>query len=606
MKHGRNWLSLRLFLAAIACVFAGWLVDRQVLLRQLDVLGVQSQHRADFFRMSLESLLSRNASLPRVVAMEDRLKAVLRSPGNAAFHEKADDYLLGVREGADINAAFLLDKDGLTVAASNYLQPDSYVGNNYAFRPYFRDAMESGLGLFYGLGATTGNPGYFMTAPIKENGIPIGAATVKISLEDFESALVRSGEKVLLVDANGIVFLTSVPQWKYHSLMPLAAETLHRIEASRQYHGQQILPLGIGVPLQAQSQLIRMALPNEAARDYLVQSVGTGPLGWSIVLLAETRQERQNALLAGFAAALGTAFLLLAVIIFRLNVRRYQERRLAEAILRQAHHDLERRIAERTADLTATNISLEEKIDALKTTEKILGEARDSAVQAGKLAVLGQMAAGISHEINQPLTALHTFADNAVDLLERGCVEDVRENLGLIRQMAVRMGHIVGEIKSFTRKPSLEKQAVNVAGVVDQALMLVEARRRKIDAQIDVQGISAGLCAWADPQRLEQIVVNLLLNALDAVAESENRVVLVAACRDGKAVRISVRDSGSGLPEAVVPHLFEPFFTTKAAGQGLGLGLAISRMIAAELGGSLDARNHEMGGAEFSLILEAA
>ena len=145
-----------------------------------------------------------------------------------------------------------------------------------------------------------------------------------------------------------------------------------------------------------------------------------------------------------------------------------------------------------------------------------------------------------------------------------------------------------------------------VAAVVVQALMLVEARRRQVKASIDTQGVPDGLQVWGDPQRLEQVLVNLLLNALDALADSEERRVDVSASRIDGRVRVVVRDSGGGIAESVSPHLFEPFFSTKSTGEGLGLGLSISRMIASELGGSLDARNGVTGGAEFTVELEEA
>ena len=606
---GRAWagVGLRLLAALVVCVLAGWAVRNIHLARQLDQSAQQSRHRIEFYRMSLDSLLTRNASLPRIIALEDRLKDLLRDPSGRKRLDAANSYLLDVKNMADLNAVFLMDQAGLTLAASNFQFPGSYVGHNYRYRPYFQAAMEGRLGTFYGVGVTTGEPGYFLAAPIEGEGQgAIGAVIVKISLEDFEAALARSGDPVLLIDANGVVILASLPELKYHYLMPLGSHALQQIELSRQYGAQNLHPLGMNLRLQDGPQRVRAALAGMPVEDYLAQSVEAGRLGWSIVLLSQTRQERQSALLAGVAAGLAVAFLLSLAIFFRLNAKRYNERRQAEAALRQAHASLEKRIAERTADLTATNASLEEKVAALKTTETILHETRDAAVQAGKLAVLGQMAAGISHEVNQPLTALHTFTDNAVDLLERGNLDEVRENLGLIRQMAARVGYIVGEIKSFTRRPSPERRAVDVAGVLYQALMLVEVRRRQTDAPIDTQGVPGDLRVLADPQRLEQVLVNLLLNALDAVSESTARQITVLAEQSERQVRIAVRDSGPGIPESVLPHLFEPFFTTKSAGQGLGLGLAISRMIATELGGRLDARNREDGGAEFTVTLEGA
>ncbi len=600
------WLALRILLAVAACALAGWGVREIVLQRQLDYLSQQSRHRAEFYRLSLESLLSRNGSLPMILAMEERLKRLLRHPAEENARLAANEYLLSIRNGADLNATFLMDRHGLTLASSNYWLPSTYIGHNYGYRPYFQDALQGRLGTFYGVGATTGEPGFFLAAPVENDGEIIGAVTVKIDLENFEAALLRSGDPVLLVDPNGVVFLGSLPSWKYHPLTALAPPVLQQLAESRQYDNRLLRPLGVGLPMQDAPQMERIALPNQPAQDYLVQSIKTGPLGWSVVLLSETRQERQNALLAGVVAGFAMALLFSVVIFFRLNVRRYRERRQAEAALRQAHKELERRIAERTADLTTTNASLEEKVEALKTTESILRETRDSAVQAGKLAVLGQMAAGISHEVNQPLTALHTFTDNAVDLLARGRHDDVRENLGFIKQMAERIGRIVGEIKTFTRKPAVERSPVRLADVIAQALMLVEPRRRKIGAQIDLPANDEDVKVLADPQRLEQIIVNLLLNALDAVADAGEKRVAIEVTHANRQVFLVIRDSGPGIPMDVLPHLFEPFFTTKASGQGLGLGLAISRMIVAELGGRLEVRNAVAGGAEFTVILEEA
>jgi two-component system C4-dicarboxylate transport sensor histidine kinase DctB len=603
--------ALRLLAVLVLCVLTGWGVRDIFFARQIDRLAQQARHNVEFYRMSLDSLLTRNESLPRIIAMEKRLKDLLREPSDPARLDAANDYLLKVKDGAGLNAVFLMDRDGLTLAASNVGEPGSFVGHNYSFRPYFQNAMQGRLGIFFGVGATTGVPGYFLAAPIEgENGKAAGTAVVKISLDDCEAALARNGDPVLLADASGVVFLASVPELKYRALTPLDTGALAQIKVTRQYGKRSLDTLGMALRMQDKPHYLTAELPGKPAEDYLAQSVPAGRLGWSILLLSRTGQERQSALLAGIAAGLAVAFLLSLMTFLRLNVKRYNERRQAEAALRQAHANLEARIAERTADLTATNISLEEKVAALKTTETILRETRDAAVQAGKLAVLGQMAAGISHEINQPLTALHAFADNAVELLERGELDEVRDNLGLIRQMAARMGHIVGEIKNFARNPSPERCAVEVSGVVYQAAMLVETRRKHVDAVIDTQGVSGEIRVWADQQRLEQVVVNLLLNALDAVAESAERRIAVIAARDGGKARILVRDSGPGISATALPRLFEPFFTTKAAGRGvgpgLGLGLAISRMIVVGFGGSLDARNPEGGGAEFSVTLEEA
>jgi two-component system C4-dicarboxylate transport sensor histidine kinase DctB len=600
------WPGLYAVLAIFFCVLVGWAVEEAMLSRDLNVLRTSTAQRLEFYSMSLEATLNRNESLPKLIALEEKLSELLVRHQDAGKQRAANDYLHKVKERSDIASTYLMDAAGLTLASSNAGQPGSFVGNSYSFRPYFREAMQGGLGRFYGIGTTTGEPGYFLAAPIIKNGYGVGAVAVKVSLDSFESALFKGGDTVLLVDASGVIFLTSVSAWKYRTLTQLDQETMVQLRTSRQYHNRTLRPLETTLRIQQGGSVSAVALPKDKQRDFLVQSRKVGHLGWTMILLADIRQEQRSALLAGIAAGFATAFLLSVASYFHLYAKRYKERRQAEATLRQTHQKLEQRITERTRDLVAANLSLEEKVEALKTTENILHETRDNAVQAGKLAVLGQMSAGISHEINQPLTALHTFTDNAVNLLDLGRLQNVRENLGLIRQMADRMGHIIAEIKTFARKSPAERQKMHIAGALNQALMLVESQRRQIDAVIDIQPFPHELQVWADPVRLEQVLVNLLRNALDAVADLPERRIAVTVLRNVPEVHLTLRDSGPGIADEALPRLFEPFYTTKSAGQGLGLGLAISRMIITELGGRLDVRNPEDGGAEFTVVLEEA
>ena len=590
-------------LGLAVCGLAGWGTRQLVLARQLGTLGGETQRHLEFYRLSLESVLAKNESLPRIITLEARLRDLLARPRDPARLAEANGYLKEIRRTAGISETFLLDREGLTLASSNAGEPGSFVGRSYAYRPYYTEAMASGFGRFYGIGATTWIPGYFLTAPIDTAAGRVGAAVVKVSLDDFEAALLTSGDAVLLADASGVVFLTSVRDWKYRTLQPLDAATREALRQSHQYHDLELKALDTGLRLGPGTSSARVPLAGGRPQDVLVQSSPVGHLGWHLMLLKGTRQERQSALLAGIAAAFATAFLLSLATYGRLNRKRFRERREAAAALRRAHEDLEHRIAERTSHLVETNASLEDRVEALKRTEAILRETRDDAVQAGKLAVLGQMSAGISHEINQPLTALHTFTDNASALLDRGRLPEVKENLGLIREMADRMEHIVREIKTFARRSSAELRATPVEAAFHQALMLVEPRRRGLGAEIVLRPGPPGLKVLVDPLRFEQVLLNLLRNALDAVAEREDRRLTLEAGEDAGGVRIRVADSGAGLPPEVLARIFDPFFTTKPVGQGLGLGLAISRMIMEELGGRIEARNLEEGGAEFTLWL---
>ncbi len=249
--------------------------------------------------------------------------------------------------------------------------------------------------------------------------------------------------------------------------------------------------------------------------------------------------------MAGLAGGLCAALLLGMLFYQRLDQQGQAERRASAARLQAAHDMLETQIAQRTTDLTAANAALQLRVSELQHAETILRGTRDAAVQAGKLAVLGQMAAGMSHELNQPLAALQTLSDNAVALDRQGRREDVAENLQLIGQLAARMGRIVRQLKSFVRKETPVLQPCRVRDALDHALLLLAQRCTAVQARIDVQPFDAGLRVMADPTRLEQVLVNLLRNGLDAVQDRPVREVRFAPASDDGWVRLRVSDTGA-------------------------------------------------------------
>ncbi len=583
---------LLLAAAACVCLLAGLVTYRAFFAHYLDNERHLSAQRLDAFALSLEATLSRHESLPGLLALDPSLAALLREPRNPARIAAANAYLEAAQQGASVAATYVIDARGDTLAASNWRQPHSFVGQNYAFRPYFRDALKGGLGRFYAVGATTGEPGYFLAAPVRDQGRVLGVVVAKVSLQAMENALAGAGETMLLTDADGVVFLSSDRRLRYRSLAPLDAATLQRIAETRQYGGQSIVPMAAGSISIALDEPQSIALPGEPARERLAYGRPVGTLGWQVVHLADPGEARAAALGAAWAVVFACAFALALAAHLRQRQRRREE-------LRRIHGELEQRIAERTADLT-------EQVAALERTKAILRETRDAAVQAGKLAVLGQMSAGISHELNQPLAALQTFADNAGALLARGRHDEVRENLKMISELVGRTGRIVQQLKAFARKEAPTPQPVDVAQAIEHALLIVEPRRRETGARIVVAPLAAPLQVTAEAGRLEQVLINLVRNGLDAMAGQTAPVLELAARRENGRVAIEVRDHGPGLSDDVRGRLFEPFYTTKPAGQGLGLGLAISLAIAETYGGALSAHNAPDGGAVFALALPAA
>ncbi|MGR0188564.1 ATP-binding protein [Azospirillum aestuarii] len=276
----------------------------------------------------------------------------------------------------------------------------------------------------------------------------------------------------------------------------------------------------------------------------------------------------------------------------------------------EAQQLLERTVAERTADLRTTNARLEQAIAEHQRAERDLRDTQAELVQAGKLAALGQLAAGVGHELNQPLSAIRSYAHNGRKLIALGRVAEAEGNLGKIADLTARMANITNHLKRFARRPDTRLGAVELAPVVQGALSLFGDRLREesVELAVDLPEDRPGepLRVRAEEVRLEQVLVNLLSNALDAVAGAPLRRIVIAAEGADGTVRITVRDSGPGIPDAVAGQVFDPFFTTKPVGAGLGLGLSISYNIVRDFGGVLSVADSGPGGTAFLLTLTRA
>lgn len=314
-------------------------------------------------------------------------------------------------------------------------------------------------------------------------------------------------------------------------------------------------------------------------------------------------------------AALAYACIGLLLVNLRQRRQRARDMQYSRRMLEAAYDELERRVEARTADLMAINEQLEAEVAERTRTEGELRATQDELVQASKLAALGQMAAGITHELNQPLAALRTFSDNTRVLLERGQLDAATGNLRAIADLTARMGKITGQLKLFAGKARPRRHAVRVRAAIDHVLQLMAPRLagvaltvRGLDSE-EVEG--AEIAVWADELKLEQVLLKpgrqrAGRDCRGGAGGTPGRPHRHHRARRPEAVSVSVRDNGPGIPPDVLPRLFEPFFTTKEIGQGLGLGLAISTSIVREFGGQLTAQNAEGGGAEFVVTLRRA
>ncbi|SMG32768.1 histidine kinase [Paraburkholderia susongensis] len=589
--------------------------------------------RAERTASTLKSTLERYESLPYLLAEHPIVQDVLVDP-NPANVKRANLYLEDLNRHARATVTYIISLDGYCVAASNWRGPGSFVGAGYQFRPYFVDAVKGGVGRFFGIGTISQAPGYYISQPVRRDGKIVGVAVVKLDLEWFQG--IDASEPLLVTDDHGVIFLSSVPAWKYHTIRPLSGQIADSIYQARQYAQQPIAPLPVTIErtLEGNAQIVRIGGGRLAPR-YLASRRGMGEPDWHLITLSPVDPVDADARKATIVTGFGYISLVLLAFYWRMRRARVREVMRSRALLQKAYAELNQRVAERTVDLSEANEQLQKEVAERTRAEQELRAAHDELIQASKLAALGQMAAGITHELNQPLAALRSFSDNTRVLLERGDQASARENLEAIAALTERMGKITNQLKLFvgrarprSARAPIVRALRNVVALLQKRLQGVEVEFVLVDADAGAgarsgsgSGASATngvrtplsladdhpeLVAHCDDLRLEQVLINLLGNALDATAGmSAPRITVEVEAAEAN-LSLAVSDNGPGIPEDVLPRLFEPFFTTKEMGQGLGLGLAISSSIARDCGGSLVGRNAPHGGALFVLTLRRA
>ncbi len=546
-------------------------------------LAEQNRQTLDLYVANLLGTLRRYEELPQILGGLPVLRQALQQPGDPLLQKIANEALADIRRRTGADVIYLLQPDGTTQVASNWAQADSFVHRNFAFRPYYREAMQGRLARFFGLGTTSIKRGYYFASAVKEGSRIIGVLVVKVDLEHIERLWGNSPEQLLVIDNYGVVILSSREDWRFHASRPLSAAERDEIHANIPYPVQDPKPLR----------------PQQSA--WLSQSRTLPETGWTVSIYApRTLIERpvRSVLLIGGATLLA---LLLLLTLLTLSRRHYLDRIALEA---EAKRQLEERVLERTRELENANAQLQQEVHEREQAQRELMRAQDEVVQAGKLTALGTMSASISHELNQPLAAIRSYADNARVLLDHQRTEDARGNLEQISDLTTRMASIIAHLKAYARGARRAPENVQLQPAIEDALSMVASRRRAMNVELLRDVPDAPLWVQAGETRLRQILGNLLTNALDALAEkAPPRRLWVIASQDQHGVTLTLRDNGPGFSEDALAHAHEPFFTTKTTAKGLGLGLAICDNLLRALGGRLEMGNHLEGGAVVRLHL---
>lgn len=559
-----SW-RIRLVIAVLiaAAVAVVWITNMLLTERFTETTRNRGELRLALYSGNLISELRRNAIVPQLLARDPSLIGAL----NSGDYSQSSQRLISYIEEIGAASLLLLDSDGRVVAASDR----NAIGSALRGEAYFVEAVRANETVFSTVTHESGSTGFAYSRKIELSGQNLGVIVVEVDLRKFETAWSGISDAVLVTDSEGRIILSTEPRWRGLT----EAEALAARSA----------PSAIVRAFQATADW--GALPPDAYLQgaAVMRLESRIPFqGWRMASFTtfNSIRERVNGVLAleimGFAILLALTFYLLS--------RRAQVR---SAVFQQE-----------SAELRQLNRQLQQEIAEREKAEQNLKVAEQTLAQSSKLAALGEMSAGVSHELNQPLAAMKTYLAGARLLLDRKRPVEALASFKRIDDLIERMGAITRQLKSYARKGGDAFEPIDAREAVSSALAMMEPQLKRGQVRIKVGLPREAVMVLADRLRLEQVIINLFRNALDATKDvSEPSVEILLS--GGDTVLLSVRDNGHGIED--LESLFEPFYTTKEPGDGVGLGLAISSSIVNDFGGRLTARNATVGGAVFELSM---
>ncbi|MEM0945890.1 MAG: ATP-binding protein [Pseudomonadota bacterium] len=558
------WRIRAVFLLFVAiAVSVVWVTNHLLTQRFTESTRSRAEVRLALYSGNLRSELQRNSVVPLLLSRDPALIGALTS----GDFSQSTQRLISYRDEIGAASLLLLDGDGRAVAATDR----NLIGSNHRSSAYFVDALRSNETVFTTFRQESGAIDFNYSRRIEIAGELIGVIVVAVDLKKFETSWSGFTDAVMVTDSEGEILLATESRWR-----GLTEEEALAVRSAPSAIERAIRTTTAWTSLPVEALFRGDAVMRQESR--------IGFQGWrmtSFTTYASVR-ERVNAVIALEIMA----FSILLALGFYLVSRRAQSRTL--------------RFQRESADLRQLNEALQREIAERERAERNLEVAEQTLQQSSKLAVLGEMSASVSHELNQPLAAMKTYLAGARLLLRRKRPDEALSSFQRIDGLIDRMTAITRQLKSYARKGEDGLKPVDARGCVTAALEMMEPQLKRRHVEIARQLPTDPVIVMADQGRLEQVLINLLRNALDAT-EGVSQAKLEILLTGGETVLISVRDNGHGIED--LDSLFEPFYTTKAPGDGVGLGLAISSGIVNDLGGRLTARNGRAGGAVFEIRL---
>ena len=553
--------------AAVGLLIAAWNLSLNY---YLDQAKNTAQLRTNFHSASLSAALERYQHLPFILSRDPFVRDAL---GSSVLSTVLNHRLEQFATESKADAIYLMDKNGDTIAASNWQTPNSFLGQNYSFRPYFQKALAGDTGEFFAIGATTHIPGYFVSVGVRDKSKRIaGVIAVKVDLRPLEQSWRQSGENLFVSNPDGVITLSSQSSWRYQTVKPLDDSSRQKIAERRQFADSPLQAIDI-------SRKENYLLTIDGLRH--IESIARiDGMGWTVHYLSKWEDVLERAR----PVVLVVAGIELLMLLVWMGLR---SQRIRAALL-SSQRDSE--------TLRKLNSALQEQIDERTRAEQALKKTQRELQQASKLAALGQFSASVTHELSQPLAAMNTYLASA-----RLPGEDPTEAFDRIKALTSRMDKITHQLKFFARKSDEVLVDVNLSNVIDNSVKIASPQLEQDGIECSVSQPTRTLIVRGDSIRLEQVVLNVINNARDALRNNDTKTIHIDIKKRDDNVVISISDNGPGFDKETLQHMFEPFYTTKPSGEGTGLGLAIASSIVRELDGEIEASNSADGGATITI-----
>lgn len=539
----------------------------------IEQANLQAERQVTQLNNYIDTELARFSAIPELLTYNELMISFVS--GSPQHYSAINNYLADIQQASGASDIFVLDTQGDVIASSNWQTDYTFLGSNYAFRPYFKRAFTDDKVAYFALGIRSNKRGIYFSQAVYSDNKAIGVVVLKVNVSKFENDRellnTSKGSHFYLQLPDHVIGMSDIEQWRLNSFTQLGITAKQEIKSSRSYLDHQ--PIYIK---QYQSQSQGTTQFKIDKQRYVSSSMKLNNFNATMHILVDVSKVDSAQISRLFWVIIIYSFLIIIGYSLLARFAGYKK-------LLYSRHSLEQKVIERT-----------------QTLEKV----QTALVQSAKLATIGQLSAGINHEINQPLSAINTYLASAKRLLAKGNYEALSQSLVIIEGLVERVHKIVGQLKHFSKPSGMQLRPYPLAALVNNALMISSAQLKQDNVQVEPPQFDEAVIVWVDALKFEQVLVNLITNASQAMNGAvERNLTFNLECFEER-VKFSILDTGSGIEQHVFSHLFEPFYSTKDS-KGLGLGLSISKQIIDSFNGSLSAHNRLQGGAEFIISLSS-